>query len=196
MSVLMLDVDGVLVHEPPVEVFARDAALDAAMASIRAELTAEDWQSLATGQSDLLERIGEIVRALTLPVTAEQMLDYWYPSETHLDAAVLDAAKRVRAGGMRVFLATNQEHRRARYLMETLELASIFDGIAYSAALGHRKPSPEYFAAAAAKVSARASDIVFIDDNEGNVDAARLAGWRATHWLGDLSLEAAISAAR
>ena len=192
----MLDVDGVLVHEPPVEVFARDAALDAAMASIRAELTAEDWQSLATGQSDLLERIGEIVRALTLPVTPAQMLDYWYPSETHLDTVVLDAAKRVRAAGMRVFLATNQEHRRARYLMETLELASIFDGIAYSAALGHRKPSPDYFAAAAAKVGARASDIVFIDDNEGNVDAARLAGWRATHWLGDLSLEAAISAAR
>jgi putative hydrolase of the HAD superfamily len=196
MNVLMLDVDGVLVHEPPANVFARDAELDAAMMAIRGQLTAEDWQSLATGQSDLLERIDEVIRSLALPVTADRMLDYWYPSETHIDAAVLEAAKRVRTGGIRVFLATNQEHRRARYLMETLGLASSFDGIAYSAALGHRKPSPEYFTVAAAKVVAMPADIVFIDDNAGNVDAARLAGWRATQWLGDLSLDEAISAAR
>ena len=196
MSVLMLDVDGVLVHEPPADVFGRGAELDATMAAIRAELTPDDWQSLATGKSDLLVRIGEIVHALALPITADRMLDYWYPSETHIDVAVLDAARRVRASGMRVYLATNQEHRRARYLMETLGLAAHFDGIAYSAALGHRKPSPDYFAAAASKVSVAPNEIVFIDDNAGNIDAARLAGWRATHWLGDLSLEAAISAAR
>jgi putative hydrolase of the HAD superfamily len=80
--------------------------------------------------------------------------------------------------------------------METLGLASSFDGIAYSAALGHRKPSREYFAAATAKVGVDPRDIVFIDDNEANVDAARVAGWCATHWSGDMSLEEAISAAR
>jgi putative hydrolase of the HAD superfamily len=196
MNVLMLDVDGVLVHEPPTHVFARDAELDAAMQAIRGQLSAEDWQSLATGQSDLLKRIDEVIQALQLPVTADRMLDYWYPSETHIDAAVLDAAKRVRASGVPVFLATNQEHRRARYLMETLGLLSHVDGIVYSAALGHRKPSPEYFVAAAAKVGARPADVVFIDDNAANVEAARVAGWRATQWLGDLSLEEAISAAR
>jgi putative hydrolase of the HAD superfamily len=196
MNVLMLDVDGVLVHEPPAETFTRDAELDAAMAVIRAQLSADDRKSIATGHSDLLERIDEVIRALQLPVTADRMLDYWYPSETHIDAAVLEAGKRVRAGGMRVFLATNQEHRRARYLMEALGLLSHVDGMVYSAALGHRKPSPDYFALAAATVRARPADIVFIDDNAANVEAARVAGWRATQWLGDMSLDEAISAAR
>lgn len=191
MTILMLDVDGVLVSGEP-DTFVRDAALDAELAAIREDLTADDWQSLATGQADLVDTI-KSRRALP---DADALLDYWYRSETRIDAAVLDGVRRRRAAGMKVFLATNQEHRRARYLMETLGLAAEVDGIVHSAALGHRKPSAGYFEAAALRVAARPQDIVFIDDNASNVDAARLAGWRATLWDGSLSLEAAISAAR
>jgi putative hydrolase of the HAD superfamily len=196
MKVLMLDVDGVLVHEPPPELFARDAALDAAMAAVRFELTGEDWQALATGRADLLHRIEELLARLAISTEAQPLIDYWFASETHIDPVVLAAVRRLRATGTRVFLATNQEHRRARYLMETLELRAEVDGILHSAALGHRKPALDYFAAAAAKVGIRPDEAVFIDDNEGNVEAARLAGWRATHWLGETSLEVAIRAAR
>ena len=192
MTVLMLDVDGVLVADRS-ETFAYDADLDAAIAEARSILSVDDWEALATGRADLLELL---MQRLPASSDAQKLLDYWFASETHVDPVVLAAVQRLRAGGMRVYLATNQEHRRARYLMETLGLLAHVDGIVHSAALGHRKPAPEYFAAAAAKVGARAEDIVFIDDNADNVDAARLAGWRATHWLGDLSLEAAISAAR
>jgi putative hydrolase of the HAD superfamily len=192
MTVLMLDVDGVLVTGAPTPGFVRDAARDAMLDIARQTLTADDWQLLATGKADLLE----MVRTRIAVTDPEGLLDYLYRSETEIDADVLAGVKRVRTAGMPVFLATNQEHRRARYLMETLALSAMVDGIVHSAALGHRKPSLEYFAAAAAKVGAKARDIVFIDDNEGNVAAARVAGWRATHWLGDLSLDDAISAAR
>jgi len=43
--------------------------------------------------------------------------------------------QRLRLSGMRVFLATNQEHRRARHLMETMGLKAYVDGMLYSAAL-------------------------------------------------------------
>jgi len=192
MSVLMLDVDGVLVADRS-EAFAHDAALDAAIAEARSMLSVDDWQALATGRADLLEMLTQRLPASS---DAQKLLDYWFASETHVDAVVLASVQRLRAGGMRVYLATNQERHRARYLMETLGLLAHVDGIVHSAALGHSKPSPAYFAAAAAKVGAGPEEIVFIDDNAGNVDAARLAGWRATHWRGDLSLDAAISAAR
>lgn len=192
MTVLMLDVDGVLVTGAPTPGFVRDTAQDAMLDAARQALTADDWQLLATGKADLLE----MVRTRIAVTDAEGLLNYLYRSETEVDAAVLAAVQRVRAAGMRVFLATNQEHRRARYLMETLALSTMVDGIAYSAALGHRKPSLEYFAAAAAKVGALPHEIVFIDDNADNVDAARAAGWRATQWFGDMSLDDAISAAR
>ena len=192
MTVLMLDVDGVLVADRS-ETFAYDADLDAAIAEARSILSVDDWQALATGRADLLEML---TQHLPTGGDAQVLLDYWFASETHVDPGVLAAVQRLRSSGMRVYLATNQEHHRARFLMETLGLLAHVDGIVHSAALGHSKPSREYFAAATAKVGARAEDIVFIDDNADNVDAARLAGWRATHWLGDLSLEAAISAAR
>ena len=169
MSVLMLDVDGVLVADRS-EAFAHDAALDVAIAEARSMLSVDDWQALATGRADLLEMLTQRLPASS---DAQKLLDYWFASETHVDAVVLASVRRLRAGGMRVYLATNQERHRARYLMETLGLLAHVDGIVHSAALGHSKPSPA-----------------------GNVDAARLAGWRATHWRGDLSLDAAISAAR
>lgn len=180
----MLDVDGVLVHPPAEGTYAGNAALDAAIATVRHHLSAEDWQLLATGRADLLHRVGSI--ALPAGLTAEALIDYWFESETRIDTAILESVDRLRRGGMRVFLATNQEHLRARYLMDRLGLAAQVDGMLYSAALGYRKPAPEYFAVAALRGRAEAADIVFIDDNEGNVDAARLAGWRATHWLGGI----------
>jgi putative hydrolase of the HAD superfamily len=192
MTVLMLDVDGVLVTDKS-DRFAYDAVLDQAIEEARALLSVEDWQSVATGRADLLAILSSRLPEQSDP---QRLLDYWFASETHVDPAVLAGVRRVRANGTRVYLATNQEHHRARYLQDTLGLLAQVDGIAYSAALGHRKPSPEYFAAAAAKVGAHPADIVFIDDNEGNVDAARVAGWRAILWLGDMSLEEAISAAR
>lgn len=192
MTVLMLDVDGVLVTDRS-DAFAHDAALDRAIEGARSLLSGDDWQNLLAGRADLLELLTSRLPAGSDP---RPLLDYWFASETHVDPAVLAGVQRVRAGGMRVYLATNQEHHRARYLADVLGLLAHVDGIVYSAALGCRKPSPEYFAAAAAKVGAQSRDIVFIDDNAANVDAARVAGWRAIQWLGDLSLEDAISVAR
>lgn len=130
MDVLMLDVDGVLVTDMS-ETFAYDAGLDAAIAQARSSLTAEDWQALATGRVDLLQLLGQ---RLPAGRDAQVLLDYWFASETHVDPAVLAAVQRLRADGMRVYLATNQEHHRARYLMETLGLLAHVDGIVHSAA--------------------------------------------------------------
>ena len=86
--------------------------------------------------------------------------------------------------GVRIFLATNQEHLRAVHLMDTLGLAASVDGILYSAALGHRKPSAPFFQLAAERAGALSRDIVFVDDSLDNVRAARTAGWTAIHWTG------------
>ena len=76
VTVLMLDVDGVLVHPPEPGSFARDAALDAASPPCDTSCTAEDWQMLATGRADLLQRVGTI--ALPGGLRAEALIDYWY----------------------------------------------------------------------------------------------------------------------
>jgi putative hydrolase of the HAD superfamily len=99
----------------------------------------------------------------------------------------------LRTSGWRVFLATNQEHVRARYLTETLGLGAHLDGIVYSAALGHRKPANEFFRGAEKAVSAAPGDLVLVDDAPANIEAARRCGWDAIHWTKERTLTELLS---
>jgi putative hydrolase of the HAD superfamily len=94
-----------------------------------------------------------------------------------------------RSAGIRVYLATNQEHLRAAYLMETLGLADHVDGIFYSARLGVRKPDMEFFTGVQAAVGRRGDGLLLIDDSRPNVEGARNAGWQALHWTKQCSPE-------
>jgi len=67
------------------------------------------------------------------------------------------------------------------------------DGIFYSAALGHRKPSEAFYALASERAEASPSDIVFIDDVQENIESARRFGWQAIHWTGEIALDAALA---
>jgi putative hydrolase of the HAD superfamily len=81
-----------------------------------------------------------------------------------------------------VYLATNQEHLRAAYLMEKLGLAEHVDGILYSARLGAKKPELDFFAKVQAAVRLCGEEILLIDDSRPNIEAALEAGWQAFHW--------------
>jgi putative hydrolase of the HAD superfamily len=81
-----------------------------------------------------------------------------------------------------VYLATNQEHLRAAYLMEKLGLADHVDGIFYSARLGARKPEMEFFRKVQAGVGLPGEELLLVDDDHRNTEAAVRAGWQALHW--------------
>lgn len=87
---------------------------------------------------------------------------------------------------MSIYLATNQEHLRANYLMKTIGLNKHVDGIIYSAELGAGKPDPMFFNLAATRANVHSQEILLVDDNLANVDAAKTAGWNALHWTGEL----------
>lgn len=97
--------------------------------------------------------------------------------------AVLDAMRSLLQRGHRVYLATNQEHLRANYLMNDMGLAREVDGIFYSAALGHRKPEQGFYSKITEQLGVEKSEIILIDDTEPNVLSAREFGWQAVHWV-------------
>ena len=105
-----------------------------------------------------------------------------------MDEAVLAACDELRRRGTRVFLATNQEHMRARYLMDRLALANHVDGMVYSAQIAAQKHQPAFFHAAAMRNGFSPKNIVLVDDTKANVDAAFEAGWKAIHWSSGSSL--------
>ncbi|MEG6508193.1 HAD-IA family hydrolase [Methyloligella sp. 2.7D] len=189
---LMLDVDGVVVNGRPEDgkSWATDIERDLGIAPdrLREIFFEPHWPDIVIGRTPLLEALEACLPALSASVTAQDFIAYWFAKDSALDDAVLADCAELRARGMRIFLATNQEHLRARHLMEQLGLRDHVDGMIYSAAVAARKPSRAFFDAAAAHSGAAPENIVLIDDTKANVDAARETGWQAAHWSPGASL--------
>jgi len=196
-KVLMMDVDGVLVSGRPTDgrhLFAElEADLGLSPDRLRETFFTPFWEAIVTGREGLTERLTPVLATIAPKVSAERLIAYWFENDSRVDENVLSVVKRYRERGLPVFLATNQEHMRASYLMQQVGLGAHVDGIIYSAALGHRKPSAEFFERAAAIADAAPEDIVLVDDTLANVEAARQAGWSAVHWTGDGQLEDELS---
>jgi putative hydrolase of the HAD superfamily len=141
------------------------------------------WRAVMTGQSDLKEALAEAWPSLGCETSIEEFVHYWFKSDSNVDRDVLECVARWRANGRKAFLATNQEHYRARFLWDDLGLARCFDGLIYSAELGVAKPETLFFELALARLPARQpSDVLFLDDVLANVEAASSSGWTARHY--------------
>lgn len=199
MKVLMVDVDGVLVHGRPSDGLHYCTDLERDL-GLRRDLIEQEffrtphWGEIVTGRDDLEPRLASVLAKIAPDVSAATLINYWFANDSGLDRTLLADLAALRAKGIQMFLATNQEHRRAAYLMENLELSSYFDGIFYSAMLGYQKPAPEFFRLATERVGIDASEIAFIDDYPPNIEAARQCGWKAMHWAPGSRLEDALAA--
>ncbi len=200
MDIVMMDVDGVLVSGRP-----QDGAhlftdieqdLGMSLAVLQRDFFAPRWPAIVTGKKPLLPELAEVLAGIAPHVSAETLADYWFRNDSRIDTAVLAAIDSLRASGRRVYLATNQEHMRAKYLMEEMGLAAHVDGICYSAAIGHRKPAPEFYAHITELMAAPPAAITLVDDTEENVRAARAFGWNAIHWQPGLDLPALLNVER
>jgi putative hydrolase of the HAD superfamily len=193
MTVLMLDVDGVLVTGRPRDgkhLFTDlEAELGVPLERLQREFFAVHWPEIVVGKAELEPRLSAVLAEIAPDVGAAVLIDYWFANDSRIDAAVLDSVERLRTRGVKVLLATNQEHRRAKYLMETMGLGRHVDGIAYSAALGYRKPMPEFYVGAARVAGVEPRELLLVDDVRDNIEAAIAAGWRGVQWIGGQRLE-------
>jgi putative hydrolase of the HAD superfamily len=193
VRVLMLDVDGVLLRGRPADGARWDAGLEADLgvspAALHEVFFAPHWEEIVAGRAGLMERLGPALAGIAPGVSAARLVEYWFAQDSRVDAAVLAEVAALRAAGVAVHLATNQEHLRAAWLRE--RFAGLVDGVQYSAALGVRKPEPAFFARAAAAVGN--GGLMLVDDSAANVAAARAAGWRAALWTGERPLGALVA---
>jgi putative hydrolase of the HAD superfamily len=177
---VMFDADGVLQNLPggwiaAAEPFFGARALEFLQRSYEAELP-----TLA-GQGDHLAILTATLTefGVTVPV-ADVYRGIWLSMEPV--AASLAVVRALRQGGYGVHLGTNQERYRAAHMREVLGYDGLFDVSCYSCELGAAKPDLAFFTEAARRIGAEPSAILFIDDNAGNVAAAREAGLSAEQW--------------
>lgn len=133
IRVLMVDVDGVLVHGRPADgraVFSelkRDMGLG--YEQLRARFFNRHWEAIVTGREPLLPQLSEALAEIAPQVGAGELVRYWFDNDARTRPEDLMALDEARRRGLRVHLATNQEHLRAADLMERVGLGRHVDGM-------------------------------------------------------------------
>jgi putative hydrolase of the HAD superfamily len=84
----------------------------------------------------------------------------------------------------------------AAFEHELAPVAQRFDHLLFSWRLGAAKPEADGFARATEALGVDPEAVVFFDDSEANVDAARAYGWQAHHFTTVLEVQAVLSGLR
>jgi len=188
MMTLALDVDGVLLDPDrggagpwQRELYRRHAI---APSELRDAFFAPSWDDVVNGRKGIEGALASALRKIESSLDVEDALSCWFDADFVLIQPAIELAQRAATAGVRVVLATNQEHRRAAYLRERLGSQIPLADVLYSADLGYQKHEPAFFDLASDRLGLTAKErksVVFVDDIANNVEVARSSGWTAVH---------------
>lgn len=175
IQVALFDCDGVLQH-PALNFVDGLAALGGPnfpWAVFDAELPA------LRGEVSLESILAEVVAAQDVSCSVGELLTLW--DHISVDEAAWSVVDDVRALGVQVALATNQQDYRAGRMRASLGYDERVDHSFYSCDLGACKPEPEFFLRILEVLDVPAAATLFIDDSAGNVEVADRLGLHVIH---------------
>ncbi|MDP2873822.1 MAG: HAD hydrolase-like protein [bacterium] len=147
-----------------------------------------EFQSCLIGKADLKIELQNYLPSWGWEKSVEELLSYWFTHESDLDKALLESVKQLRERSFKCYLDTNNDQYRTQYLLDTLGLKKMFDGVFSSAELGYLKPQDEFWAAVHDRLGKPAkSEVLVWDDDEKNVESAKKFGFLAKQYS-DLNL--------
>ena len=184
---ILFDVDGVLVHslfhtDPQKrrrwdQHLLEDMGVDPTAFS---RLFAGGFEATITGKVSLIETLDGFLPTIGYTGSTLDFVAYWLGRDVYLNHQLFESIKQLRAsGGVRLYIATNQEHLRANNLWSQLGLGHMFDDMFYAARLGVAKPDPRFFAKIDENIGPQQQVPLFFDDSGKVVDAAIDFGWDA-----------------
>lgn len=178
IRVLLLDADGVVQTTGPGWRAALAALCPdpAATDDFLADVFAAERPCL-TGAVDFEPALGAVLERWRSTASTAEALAIWELIEPQ--AQLLALVDELRATGLRVSLATNQQHRRAGFMAHGLGYVERFDDLFFSCHLGCAKPGATYFETVRDALGVQAAQVLFVDDHEVNVAAARESGFNA-----------------
>lgn len=184
IAAIMVDVDGVVVaHQTDggwADHIERDLGLS--VQSLQKHFFALHWQEVVCGHAGLRARLAPVLLKIAPHLTCDQLIDYWFANDAHLNHELLSDLAVLRQSGIAIHLATVQEHERASYLWAHVGLRDHVDAIHYSADLGCTKPDIAFYKMIEQRTGLEPTQIFFIDDRSENVEGALHAGWAAALW--------------
>jgi putative hydrolase of the HAD superfamily len=142
----------------------------------------ETWRRLAVGVGDrdawLEEAHSELERVAGRPMP--RLHDRWRETQ-RLIAPNIELIRRLRPP-YRTAVLSNADNTLSSRLRDRYQIADLFDDVVCSADIALAKPDTRIYALAAQRLDLQPAECVFVDDMEGNVEAARSAGMQAIHF--------------
>ena len=179
---MLWDADGVLQRVPPGWEESIRPAIEGHVEDVDGFLAQAFWEERPAlrGEVRWLDVLPGLLERWGIPDAYDDMVRVWLSIQPVEDArALVDV---VRRSGVPCYLASNQDAHRARFMQENLGYPDLLDGAFYSCDLGAAKPESAYFEAILARLALSADQVLFIDDKDSNVEAAREAGLAAEVW--------------
>jgi putative hydrolase of the HAD superfamily len=112
------------------------------------------------------------------PIEVGDFSARWF-AHLHANEAMLALMRSLARRGYRMGLLTNNVREWEPLWRPRLGIDAIFSVIVDSGFVGMRKPDPAIYALTEERLGVPAGEILFVDDVEANVEAARAAGWSA-----------------
>ncbi len=195
-DVILFDVGGVLLtngwdHKERAEVLDR-FQLDSEKFEALHPSPYDDWEK---DLIDARKYLDATVFYEPRPFTHEDFLNAIFAESVLLEDSALPVLQEVAAGGKYLVGSLNNEAREPNdYRFAKFGLRKYFKVAFSSCYVGLRKPGPEIYKRAIDILGAPAERILFIDDRQGNVDAAIEAGMKSIRFTGEKQLRADLAA--
>ncbi len=135
-----------------------------------------------SGRRDLMDALADTLPKAGYRGSAKDFARYWFEKDSNINAEVLEVVARLRSvPETKLYVATGQEHHRARYLWTDLGFSGYFERIFYSAEIGYLKKDVRFFEAINRELEIGAAERpLFFDDQPEIVALAGSIGWDAT----------------
>jgi putative hydrolase of the HAD superfamily len=123
----------------------------------------------------------QIARQVGHEVDIADFGDVWF-SHLHPNVAMLELMRELKGRSLRLALLTNNVQEWERHWRLPMQIDDIFELVVDSSFVGMRKPDPEIYALTEQRLGIGPGEILFIDDMDVNIAAARAAGWNAVQF--------------
>jgi putative hydrolase of the HAD superfamily len=198
---IVFDFAGVLFHWQPHRMVQRELPHRAPNEAAALRLVQDifqgyggDWADFDRGCVEVPELVSRIAARTGLPAQEVRTVVDAVPAELQPLPATVALLRRLHAQGRRLHFLSNMPAPYADHLEREHDFLRCFESGVISARVQQIKPEPSIFATAARLFGAVPSELLFIDDVPGNVQAARTAGWQALQFIDAMDCEAQLRA--
>ncbi len=172
MKVLLLDADGVVLKKGEFfsEKFSREYSvpIETVMPFFK-----NVYGECQAGTKDLKEELIPYLEEWGWESDVEAFLECWF-EDTVLNPDIKEFLRSAREERIACYLASNNEHYRARHIERVL--GDALDGYFFSADLKVKKSDPAFFQTVLSVLGQQPEEAVFIDNEQKNLDSAASLG--------------------